>query len=191
MEKNLEPQVMIHTRNMQLTDAIETYVTKKTAKFIRHLPGIDEIRVDLDHVRTARNVADRNVAQITIHGKKFLLRAEERAEDLYAAIDATIDKMDRQIRRFKGKRYDKRAGETVSEGFADLNEPELEEEEAPVVARRKAFTIYPMNELEAIEQMKLLGHENFFVFYNAETSKINVLYKRRNGSYGIIDPEIG
>lgn len=192
MEKNMEPQVVIYTRNMQLTDTIENYVNKKTAKFHRHLPGIDEVRVDLDHERTARNSADRNVAQITIHGKKFLLRAEERAEDLYAAIDATIDKMDRQILRFKGKRFDKRgAGELLMDDYVEEVEPEEEEEEAPVVARRKSFTIYPMNELEAIEQMKLLGHENFFVFYNADTSKVNVLYKRRNGNYGIIDPEIG
>lgn len=194
MEKSLDPQVVIYTRNMQLTDTIENYVNRKAAKFIRHLPGIDEIRVDLTHVKSARNAADRNVAQITIQGKKFLLRAEERAEDLYAAIDVTIDKMDRQIQRFKGKRKDTRVRN--AQGLTEYAEQEvsavaeIEPEEEAVIARRKTFTLYPMDEVEAIEQMKLLGHENFFIFYNANTNKINVLYKRRNNTYGLIEPEI-
>lgn len=194
MEKSLDPQVVIYTRNMQLTDTIENYVNRKAAKFIRHLPGIDEIRVDLTHVKSARNAADRNVAQITIQGKKFLLRAEERAEDLYAAIDVTIDKMDRQIQRFKGKRKDTRVRN--AQGLTEYAEQEVsavaevEPEEEAVIARRKTFTLYPMDEVEAIEQMKLLGHENFFIFYNANTNKINVLYKRRNDTYGLIEPEI-
>ena len=194
MEKSLDPQVVIYTRNMQLTDTIENYVNRKAAKFIRHLPGIDEIRVDLTHVKSARNAADRNVAQITIQGKKFLLRAEERAEDLYAAIDVTIDKMDRQIQRFKGKRKDTRVRNV--QGLTEYAEQEVsavaevEPEEEAVIARRKTFTLYPMDEIEAIEQMKLLGHENFFIFYNANTNKINVLYKRRNDTYGLIEPEI-
>ena len=68
---------------------------------------------------------------------------------------------------------------------------ETEEEEIPVIARRKVFTLTPMDELEAVEQMKLLGHDNFFVFYNANTNQINVLYRRRDGQYGLIEPKIG
>ena len=80
----------------------------------------------------------------------------------------------------------------VPDDYLDYDDSEdFEEEETVEIVRRKAFILYPMDELEALEQMKLLGHENFFIFYNANTSKVNVLYKRRNETYGLIDPEIG
>lgn len=192
METNLEPKIIINTRNLQLSERIEEYVTKKTDKFIRHLPTLDEIRVDLSHNKTARNANDRYVAQITIQGKKLLLRAEERADDLHAAIDNATDIMDRQIRRFKGKKYHKARGASpLPDEFLDLD-LEIEELETnqPIIARHKSFVLYPMDEFEAIEQMELLGHQNFFVFFNVDEDKINVLYKRRNGTYGLIDPEI-
>ena len=95
--------------------------------------------------------------------------------------------------RYKGKHYHGRgdgrsAAEVVEEVASPVEEPD---QLPPVIARRKQFRILPMDELEAIEQMELLGHDNFFIFYNAETSKINVLYRRRDGSYGLIEPEIG
>ena len=103
-----------------------------------------------------------------------------------------IDKLQRQIDRYKGKHYHGR-GDGRSASEVEENEAPVDEtgELPPLIARRKQFRILPMNELEAVEQMKLLGHDNFFVFYNADTSKINVLYRRRDGSYGLIEPEIG
>jgi len=161
----------------------------------RYLASIDETRVDLAYLKSARNASDRQVAQITIRGKGFILRSEERADDLFAAIDAAVDKIQRQIRRFKGKRNRGRGdGMNTKEMAAQAEiamEAEAEFEEEPVIARRKQFTLIPMDENEAIEQMKLLGHEDFFVFYNANTSTINVLYRRRDGSYGLIEPQIG
>jgi putative sigma-54 modulation protein len=188
-----DTQIEIHIRNMELTDAIESYVNKKVAKFIRHLPVLDLIRVDLSHEKNARDANERNVAQITLSGKRILLRSEERAADLNAAIDVAVDKMDRQIRRYKGKHWDKKQAQpVVPDDYLDYSDLEdLEEEETAEIVRHKTFTLYPMNEYEALEQMKLLGHENFFIFYNANTSKVNVLYKRRNDTYGLIDPEVG
>lgn len=192
MNKPLEPQVFIHTHNMNLRDTTEDYVNKKVGKFIRHLPIIDEIRVDLSHDKNARDANDRNSAEITLAGKKLLLRVEERASDLMAAIDLAVDKMDRQISRYKGKNWEKKhASGGMPDEFLDLPDLEEEEVEELEIVRRKQFTLYPMDELEALEQMKLLGHESFFIFYNANTSKVNVLYKRRNGTYGLIEPEIG
>lgn len=193
MDKSVEPQVTIYTRNMNLRETTEDYVNKKVNKFIRHLPIIDEIRVDLTHEKNARDANDRNSAQITLMGKKLLLRVEERSSDLMAAIDMAVEKMDRQIRRYKGKNWNKKqpGGSVLPDEFLDLPDFEEEEEEEFEIVRRKEFVLYPMDELEALEQMKLLGHENFFIFYNANTSKVNVLYKRRNGTYGLIDPEIG
>ena len=183
--------VDVQTHNMELTDRINDYVSKKSEKLIRHLPQLDDVRVDLTFHKSARSETDRFSAEITVRGKKMLLRTEERADDLRAAFDSAIDKIDRQIERYKGKHYhgrgDGRSASEVAEPVIDDETGEL----SPLVARRKKFILVPMNEEEAIVQMRDLGHDNFFIFYNAETSKINVLYRRRNGSYGLIEPEIG
>lgn len=185
------PVVDVQTRNLEMTDAIQEYVTNKSERLSRHLPQIEEVRVELTYLKSARSAADRFNAEITVRGKNLLLRAEERADDLHAAFDTTLDKMDRQIERYKGKHHrgrgDGRSAAEVAEQIMDDETGEL----TPLVAKRKKFTLYPMNEEEAIVQMRDLGHDNFFVFYNAVTSKINVLYRRRNGSYGLIEPELG
>lgn len=185
--------VEIFGKNMEVNERLEDHVTKKASKLDRYLNGIDEARVDLAYVKSARSAADRQVAQITVRGKGFILRAEERADDIYAALDAALDKMQRQIERYKGKRY---RGRGDGKPFSDLVmetallEEEAEEETGPVIARRKRFLVTPMDELEAIEQMSLLGHESFFVFYNINNNAINILYRRRDGNYGLIEPEI-
>lgn len=186
-------EVAIYPRNMDLTDRINEYVTKKISKLDRYINDIEETRVDLAYEKSARNPSDRQVAQITIRGRGYILRTEERADDIFSAVDLALEKMQRQIERFKGKRV---RGRTEGPALSQVSqEPtpvaELEEEEPPVIARRKSFELTPMDEMEAIEQMTLLGHENFFVFYNANTNKINVLYRRRDGTYGLIEPTIG
>lgn len=182
-------------RNMRLTDNTREYVEKKAAKLERHLPGIDEIRIELSHAKTARSATDRQVAQITVRGKGFILRTEERSDDLHGAFDAALDKISRQIERYKGKHYHGRGdGRSAAEAL------EMEEEEMPMddtgellplIARRKKFMVLPMTEDEAVEQMRLLGHDNFFVFFNADKNSIQVVYRRRNGSYGLIEPVVG
>ena len=92
-------------RNMRLTDNTREYVEKKAAKLERYLQEIEEVRIELSNAKSARNALDRQVAQITVHGKGFILRAEERADDIHAAFDAALDKMQRQIDRYKGKHY--------------------------------------------------------------------------------------
>ncbi|RJP54584.1 MAG: ribosome-associated translation inhibitor RaiA [Anaerolineaceae bacterium] len=183
--------VDVQTRNMAMTDAINDYVTNKAERLGRHLPQIEDVRVELTYLKSARSANDRFNAEITVRGKNLLLRAEQRADDLHAAFDTALDKMDRQVERYKGKHYrgrgDGRSAAEAAEQILDDETGEL----TPLIAKRKKFTLYPMNEEEAIVQMRELEHDNFFVFYNAETSKINVLYRRRNGSYGLIEPEIG
>jgi putative sigma-54 modulation protein len=185
-------EVEIYGRNMDVTDRLNDYVTKKVSKLDRKLNGIDDARVDLAYVKSARSASDRQVAQVTVRGKGFILRTEERADDIFAALDTAIDKMERQIERYKGKRNrgrgDGRSAAEVVEGPV----PEAETEEGgPIIVRRKQFQVAPMDEEEAIEQMSLLGHESFFVFFNVTTNKMSVLYKRRDGSYGLIEPEMG
>lgn len=180
-------------RNMRLTDNTREYVEKKAAKLERYLQEIDEVHIELSHAKTARSATDRQVAQITLRGKKFILRTEERSDDLHAAFDAALDKMQRQIDRYKGKHYRGRGdGRSAAEVFETEEMPVDETGELlPLIARRKKFVVLPMNEDEAVEQMRLLGHDNFFVFFNAEQNSIQVLYKRRNGTYGLIEPVVG
>lgn len=184
-------QVDIFARNMEVTDRIKEYVDKKVSKLDRYLIGIDETRVDLAYVKSARNAADRQVAQITVRGRGFILRSEERKDDIFSALDAALDKMQRQIERFKGKRNRGRGDGTSA---AEVEQTDmLEETETPevVIARRKTFTLIPMDEQEALEQMSLLGHEDFFIFFNVNSNAINILYHRRDGSYGLIEPKLG
>jgi putative sigma-54 modulation protein len=185
-------EVEIFGRNMEVTDRIEDYVTKKVSKLDRYLQEIDEARVDVAYIKSARSASDRQVAQITVRGKGFILRSEERSDDIFSAFDTAMEKMQRRIERYKGKRT---RGRGDGRSAADVVPQETIEEESselgPVIARRKRFLLLPMNEFEALEQMELLGHELFFVFYNANTNAVNVLYKRRDGTYGLIEPELG
>lgn len=185
-------KVEIQARSMRLTDNTRDYVEEKAAKLDRYLQDIDEIRVELSHNKTARDVNDRQVSQITVRGKGYILRTEERADDLHVAFDTAFDKIQRQIERYKGKHY---RGRGDGRSAADVVEEEWPVDETgellPLIAKRKNFTLIPMNEDEAIEQMRLLGHNNFFVFFNAEKNATQVLYRRRNGSYGLIEPVLG
>lgn len=183
----------IVARNMRLTDNLKDYIEKKAAKLERHLQEIEEIRVEVSHVKTARNAMDRHVAQLTLHGKGFILRTEERADDIHAAFDTALDKMQRQVERYKGKHYRGRGdGRSAAEV---VEEPMPIDEETgellPLIGRRKKFIVLPMSEEEAVEQMRLLGHDNFFIFFNAEQNSMQVLYRRRDGTYGLIEPVIG
>jgi putative sigma-54 modulation protein len=184
-------EVAIFPKNMELTDRISGYINKKISKLDRFLGDIEETRVDLAYLKSARNPSDRQVAQITIRGRGYILRTEERSDDIFTAVDLALEKMQRKIERFKGKRSRGRGdGTPAAEVVPEAPTPLEEVEEMPVVARRKTFDLVPMDEMEAIEQMSQLGHENFFVFYNANTNSINVLYHRRDGTYGLIEPKM-
>ncbi len=185
----------IHTHEaLSLTEHLREYVEKKIQRLVRPLENVVSIRVDLRYNPSARNVGDRARAQITIRGKRLILRTEEYGDDIFTALDKAVDAMERRIERVKGRRYGRRPvkhAEITAELMAQAVEAEAEEEARPRIVRRKRFLLTPMDEEEAIEQMELLGHDRFFIFFNARTNQINVLYKRRDGSYGLIEPELG
>jgi putative sigma-54 modulation protein len=189
MKGALPVDIEIHGRNVDVTPRLQSYVERKVERLDRYLPNIVDVRVDLTEQKSNR-MGDRQVAQITVrHRRGVILRAEERTNDLFAAVDAVVDKMYRQIERYKGKQ--RRRGD-YQENFADYETAiELNESELAMgsVIRRKKFSIVPMHEEEAIEQMELLGHD-FFVFVNAETANVNVVYRRRGGDYGLLEPEV-
>ncbi|MEJ2551975.1 MAG: ribosome-associated translation inhibitor RaiA [Anaerolineales bacterium] len=185
-------KVMINVKNMDLNDRLQDYITKKVEKLDRYLDILNEAKVDLQYVKSARNAKDRQVVQLTVRGKGVLLRAEERTDDIFASVDAVMDKVYRQIERYKGRRWRGRGdGRSASDLAMDMSKtPESGTEAEDTIVRRKRFVLTPMDELEAIEQMSLVGHEDFFIFLNAESHSINVLYRRRDGTLGLIEPEI-
>lgn len=184
-------EVKLFARDLKVTDRLRDYVDKKVSKLDRYIQNITEARVDLAHVKTARDANDRYVAQITIRGKGFILRAEERSDDIVTAIDTALPKIQRRIRRYKGKHFQQRGDGTSFDGDEiDFLSVDEEIPAGPKIVRRKQFILTPMDDKEAVEQMELLGHQNFFLFLNGESGQINVLYKRRDGSYGVIEPEI-
>ena len=118
-------EVDIYGRNLEITDRIREYVDKKVSKLDRYLSGIEEARVDLAYVKSARSAADRQVAQITVRGKGFILRSEERSDDIFSALDTSLDRMQRQMERYKGKRHRGRGdGKSASEVVPVEEEPE-------------------------------------------------------------------
>jgi putative sigma-54 modulation protein len=176
-------EVSIFARNMEVTPRLREYVEQKAEKLDRYLPSIDDTRFDLK-VENTRNADHRQVAQLTVRMRGTILRAEERTGDMFASIDTVMDKMYRQIARYKGKR--KNRWHTAEEELS-LEEP-LEDLEGEIV-RTKRFQVRPMSSEEAIEQMELLGH-HFFVFLNADDDAINIVYKRNDGNYGLLQPDI-
>jgi len=183
-------KVEIFARNMEVDEPIKNYVTKKASKLDRYLSDIEQVKVDLEYFKSARSATDRFVAQVTVRGRRALLRTEERSDELNTAFDATIDKMQRQLERYKGKHHH---GRGDGRAAAEVPAPPAEETDEPVsvISRRKTFNLIPMSEADALEQMKLLGHDNFFIFFNDETDAISVLYHRRDDTYGLIEPKIG
>ncbi len=186
----MTPKYEVISRNMEINQRLQEYAEKKLQKIERHLNEVEETRVEFSHNRSARNSAERYTAQITTRVKGVLLRAEERSDDLFAAFDAALDKMMRQIERYKGRRYRGRGDGRSAAEVVPIPKSEEEEEVPSPIVRRKKFALLPMTEDEAIEQMNLLGHD-FFLFYNAETGQINVVYRRRDNTYGLIEPELG
>lgn len=182
-------ELTITGKNLDVNDTIRNYVEKKIGRLDRYLPNIIDGRVELSVDEGARAAGDRQIAQVTLRTKKVILRAEEASADIFASIDAVFEKMQRQVDRYKGKRWARR-GESVEAAPMPVEAAEEEAVEEPVrVGRVKRFHMVPMDEEEAIEQMELLGHD-FYVFFNINHNQINVVYRRRNGEYGLIQPEL-
>jgi putative sigma-54 modulation protein len=185
----------VHGRNIEVTDWIREYVEKKVNRLERFLPEVREARADLVYSDT-RAAADRYTAQLTIWANGQILRAEESTGDIFASIDAIVDKMYRQIDRMKGRRVkSKRRSAAASLAEAELAATYLPEEEEAVeeemlgeIVRTKRFMVQPMYAEEAIEQMELLGHD-FFVYFNVDDGEMQVVYRRRDGNYGLLQPQ--
>lgn len=172
-------------KNIEITDSVRNYVESKLGRLLRHFPNLDEVEVEID-AESTKSRQDRYVAQMTINSKGTILRGEERAPDIMTAVDKVADIMDRQINRYKGRLYDRGRGAAPVREAAPIESSELE---AGRLVRRKQFQVKAMSPGEAAEQMELLGH-NFYFFLNSTSGKYNVLYRRRDGDYGLIEPDM-
>jgi putative sigma-54 modulation protein len=181
-------ELIIKGKNVELTDRLRDYLEKKVGKLDRYLPSITEAWVELSTEGT-KAAQDRQVCQLTVRSNGTILRAEERSDDMFSSIDTVLDKMYRQIARYKGKRQNRwRSAPSMPEPLP-IEVEEEEDEEASAIVRVKRFPMTPMHPEEAVEQMELLGHD-FFVFYNAEEGSLNVIYRRKDGNYGLLQPEL-
>lgn len=170
-------QVAIRGKNIEITPALRDYVEKKVTKITKFIDLPVTAQVNLYVER------ERHIAEVTAALNGMILRGEEATSDMYASIDLVSDKLEKQVHKYKGK-FKKRTRDTgvVEEETAPSTEPE------GVVVKTKRFGGKPLTVDEAIMQLNLLSHD-FFVFSNAETQRINVLYRRKDGNYGLLDPE--
>lgn len=191
-------KLVIQGKNIEITDAIREYVNQKVEKAVSHFQSLTT-EVDI-HLSVARNprINPKQTAEVTIYANGSVIRAEESTENLYASIDLVADKIARQLRKFKEKRHDNKTT-TNAKTVAVVDElpvvvdligdrtPELPAE----VVRTKYFAMPPMTVQEALEQLQIIDHD-FYMFRNAETNEINVLYERKShGGYGVIQPRNG
>ena len=169
----------IRGEKLVITDAIKDYTEEKLGKLDKYFKDDDITANVLAKVR-----GNLQIVEVTIPTSKFILRSEEEHDDLYAAIDLVTDKLERQIRKNK-TRLNRNVKESVKEFNFDYELP-MEEEAKETVVKRKKLEMKPMSEEEAVLEMELLGH-NFFVYKDMDTNSINVLYKRKDGDYGLIE----
>ncbi|MGD9679252.1 MAG: ribosome-associated translation inhibitor RaiA [Vulcanibacillus sp.] len=175
----------VRGENIEITSALQEYVERKVGRIEKYFdtPPTSEVKV------TMRVEKDVHRVEVTIVLPSLVLRGEEENSDMYAAIDLVVEKLERQIKKYKTKINRKfRQDGSIKNLFKD-SATNNDDDEEMIVVKTKRFNIKPMDLEEAILQMDMLGH-SFFVFSNAETEEMNVVYKRKDGKYGLIDPEI-
>jgi len=186
-------ELVIHGKNIEVTEAIRGYVQQKLEKAVAHfqtmIAGVDV------HLSVARNprISAAQAAEVTVHAGSTVIRVEEKSENLYASIDLVADKIARKLRKFKERKQNHHATKTSIAVAEQPPVPLPNSDRVPTpaiptqVLRNKYFVMPPMTVQEALEQLELVGHD-FYVFRNSETGEINVVYERNHGGYGLIQP---
>lgn len=184
-------QIQVRGKGVQVTDALRDYADKKVHKLTHHFDNLLSATV----IESVQGVQHR--VEVQLSGDGIVLRGEEHGDDMYAAIDRVVDKLERQMQKRKGRQQSKNGhhhhhghhDEIGSIRLAPVEIEELRDEPATGrIVRHKRFAIKPVTPAEAVEQMELLAHD-FFVFENAQTGEVNVLYRREDKNYGLLEPE--
>jgi putative sigma-54 modulation protein len=177
-------QFQVKGRNLEVSEAIRSYAEQKLSKLERQLK---DPRVELElAVERNPSIAANHVAEATIWTKGPVLRAREASSDMRASIDQLVEKLERQVTRYRKQGRSQRRRAARSNGPAPEVRPVVPDEEEPVIVKTKQFAVNPMSPEEAVLQLELIGHD-FFVFRNADSGEANVVYRRRDGNYGLIE----
>ena len=171
-------QIFLTGRNLEVTEALRRYAEEKVGRLHKYLEKITSAHIVLSVQKY------RQIAEVTLRVRDLTIRGEESTTDLYSSIDLVVEKVERQLQRYKGKILNHASRSGRSQDSAGS----LEADEGPRVVKTKRFAIKPMSLDEAILQMDLLGH-SFYVFRNAQSDEVNVVYRRREDTYGLIEPE--
>lgn len=172
-------KVQVRGRNIDVTDALKDYVGKRLGKLDKYIDNFGDAQVTLTVEKDSHRI------EVTIPINGMILRGEESTGDMYTSTDFVVEKLEKQIAKYKGKLQKRGARFVNGQKMAAAVIPD---DDYPRLVRTKRFAIKPMPVEEAVLQMNLLGH-NFFVFSNAETEQVNVVYKRKDGNYGLIEQE--
>jgi len=179
-------RLQVKGKNLEVSESIRSYAERKLGKLEKKLPAPTQVELELAVERNA-SIAANHVAEATIWTKGPTLRAREASGDMKASIDALVEKLERQVIRYRDKRR-RRPGREDGGQPMDATPAGSDEHERTIV-KVKQFAVKPMTPEEAVLQLELIGHD-FFVFQNAETGDINVVYRRRDGNFGHIEPEV-
>lgn len=174
----------IRGKNIELTEALKEYTTKRLSKLEKYIDDVKEAQVALSIGAEGHKV------EVTIPLNGVILRGEEATSDMYTSIDLVEEKLEKQIEKHKTRLYRSNRGAGLKNAFNEEVKKEIDEKGPAAqfkILRSKRFALKPMDEEEAIMQMNLLGH-TFFVFHNARSEEVNVVYKRKDGNYGLIEP---
>jgi putative sigma-54 modulation protein len=181
--------LIIKGKQFEVTDSIESYIRKKMKKLQKYFDQI------MEAIATVSVEKNRHIFEVTLQAKKAIIRAEEESDNIYTSIDRVVEKLERQLIKYKEKLYYKYNNEYNKIKEANITEKEksdiitkVDDKDLKIV-KTKRFVLKPMSPEEASLQMELLGH-NFYVFSNEETAQINVIYKRKDGNFGLIEPEL-
>ena len=176
-------------RHIEITEALKEYTARRLSKLEKYLDNVKGAQVSMSVE------SDRHTVEVTIPLNGMILRGEETTNDMYTSIDLVEEKLEKQIDKYKTKLYRHNRGAGLKKALADeiklqldMATKEQEKLDNFKIVRSKRFALKPMDEEEAIMQMNMLGH-NFFVFFNAKTEEVNVVYKRKNGDFGLIEPD--
>jgi putative sigma-54 modulation protein len=195
-------ELQIRSNGTKITDGMREFIDRRMAKLDRLAEHVTEANLELrtEETRTGQEIT---TAQLTLHTGRHVLRAEERDAEPAKAVDAAIDKLIRQVRKFNDKKVSrrKRGAQAAPLLVDDMLPPDFpasepagslfdgeDDEDGPVLVRTKRFPMKPMDVDEAIDQMELVGHD-FFLFHNVDGDQLNVLYRRRDGSFGLLAPQ--
>lgn len=185
--------VNVKGKNIQVTDALKQYAEKKVQKLGKHFKEIKQAQVTQSVQRNW------HIVEVQVEGDGVTLRGEERTDNMYSSIDQVVEKLEKRIMRFKGKLYGKTLEEgpkekealreAISEEVAASDETEASAWSMPGIVRTKSFAVKPMAPDEATVEMELLHHD-FYVFLNDRTEQVNVVYRRKDGDFGLIEPAV-